>query len=40
MAYSTSDAAEVYLGMPVEFIRDPNGQVRWIRVDGRIARKL
>ena len=40
VAYSTSDAAEVYLGMPVEFIRDPSGQVRWIRVDGRIARKL
>jgi hypothetical protein len=26
-------------GLPVEFIRDTDGQVRWIRVDGRIGRK-
>lgn len=28
-----------YLGMPYEFIRDDGGVVRWIRVNGRIARK-
>jgi len=26
-------------GLPVEFIREADGQVRWIRVDGRIGRK-
>lgn len=28
-----------YVGMPHEFIRDAGGTVRWIRVNGRIARK-
>lgn len=28
-----------YLGMPYEFIRDDVGLVRWIRVNGRIARR-
>jgi CubicO group peptidase (beta-lactamase class C family) len=28
-----------YLGMPYEFIRDETGIVRWIRVNGRIARR-
>lgn len=28
-----------YLGMPYEFIRDEVGVVRWIRVNGRIARR-
>jgi len=28
-----------YLGTPYEFIRDEAGAVRWIRVNGRIARK-
>lgn len=28
-----------YLGMPYEFIRGADGAVRWIRVNGRIARK-
>jgi len=28
-----------YIGMPVEFIRDAAGAVRWIRVNGRIALK-
>jgi len=28
-----------YLGMPYEFIRDDAGAVRWIRANGRIARK-
>lgn len=28
-----------YLGMPYEFIRDDTGVVRWIRVNGRIARR-
>lgn len=28
-----------YLGMPFEFIRDETGVVRWIRVNGRIARR-
>jgi CubicO group peptidase (beta-lactamase class C family) len=29
-----------YLGMPYEFIRDETGIVRWIRVNGRIARRM
>lgn len=29
-----------YLGMPYEFIRDEAGVVRWIRVNGRIARRV
>lgn len=28
-----------YLGMPYEFIREAGGAVRWIRVNGRIARR-
>lgn len=28
-----------YRGMPVEFIRDGSGAVRWMRVNGRIARR-
>lgn len=28
-----------YRGMPVEFVRDDAGAVRWIRINGRIARK-
>lgn len=28
-----------YTGMPMEFIRNPNGSVGWIRVNGRIAKK-
>jgi CubicO group peptidase (beta-lactamase class C family) len=28
-----------YRGMPVEFVRDDSGVVRWVRVNGRIARK-
>ncbi|MEZ5420516.1 MAG: serine hydrolase domain-containing protein [Vicinamibacterales bacterium] len=28
-----------YLGMPYEFVRDDAGAVRWIRVNGRIARR-
>ena len=28
-----------YRGMPVEFIRDDGGAVRWMRVNGRIARR-
>jgi len=26
-------------GLPVEFIRDADGHVRWVRVDGRIGRR-
>jgi hypothetical protein len=34
------DGAEYpYRGMPVEFIRDAGGAVRWMRVNGRIARR-
>lgn len=36
IAYALDGA---YLGMPCEFIRDDRGAVRWIRVNGRIARK-
>lgn len=28
-----------YLGMPVEFVRRPDGSVGWVRVNGRIAAK-
>jgi CubicO group peptidase (beta-lactamase class C family) len=28
-----------YVGMPYEFIRDDTGVVRWVRVNGRIARR-
>jgi CubicO group peptidase (beta-lactamase class C family) len=28
-----------YRGMPVEFVRDGEGEIRWMRVNGRIARK-
>lgn len=37
MAYSTGPGA--FTGMAVEFIRDESGTVRWVRVNGRIARK-
>ncbi len=36
VAYALDGA---YLGMPYEFIRDEAGAVRWIRVNGRMARK-
>jgi CubicO group peptidase (beta-lactamase class C family) len=36
VAYAT---AGPYVGMPVEFVRAEDGGVRWIRVNGRIARK-
>lgn len=29
----------VYTGMPFEFVRDASGAVRWVRVNGRIARR-
>jgi CubicO group peptidase (beta-lactamase class C family) len=36
VAYAVSGA---YTGMPVEFVRDAGGALRWIRVNGRIARR-
>lgn len=36
VAYAT---AGQYIGMPYEFIRDDKAVVRWIRVNGRIARR-
>lgn len=36
IAYATAGS---YTGMPMEFIRNPNGTVGWIRVNGRIAKK-
>jgi CubicO group peptidase (beta-lactamase class C family) len=36
VAYAVSGA---YIGMPYEFVRDSAGVVRWIRVNGRIARR-
>ena len=36
VAYAVSGA---YTGMPCEFIRDEMATVRWIRVNGRIARR-
>ena len=40
VAYVAEDGAGGgYAGMPIEFIREATGAVRWIRVNGRIARK-
>jgi CubicO group peptidase (beta-lactamase class C family) len=39
-ASSTDGTGGVYVGMPVEFIRNASGAVGWIRVNGRIARKV
>lgn len=36
VAYAVSG---VYTGLPVEFVRDGSGAVRWVRVNGRIARR-
>jgi CubicO group peptidase (beta-lactamase class C family) len=36
VAYAVSGA---YTGMPYEFVRDAAGAVRWLRVNGRIARR-
>ncbi|MGD9906263.1 MAG: serine hydrolase domain-containing protein [Dehalococcoidia bacterium] len=36
VAYAVSGS---YTGMPFEFVRDAGGAVRWIRVNGRIARR-
>jgi CubicO group peptidase (beta-lactamase class C family) len=36
VAYAVSGA---YTGMPYEFVRDGDGAVRWLRVNGRIARR-
>jgi hypothetical protein len=36
VAYAVSGA---YVGMPYEFIRAEDGAVRWVRVNGRIARR-
>lgn len=36
VAYAVSGA---YTGMPYEFVRDAAGTVRWLRVNGRIARR-
>jgi hypothetical protein len=36
VAYAVSGP---YVGMPYEFVRARDGAVRWIRVNGRIARK-
>lgn len=42
VAYVASDdgTGSAYVGMPVEFIRSASGAVGWIRVNGRIARKV
>ncbi|MBI4520962.1 MAG: serine hydrolase [Gemmatimonadetes bacterium] len=36
VAFATAGS---YTGMPFEFVRDAGGSVRWMRVNGRIARK-
>ncbi|MEZ5293903.1 MAG: serine hydrolase [Vicinamibacterales bacterium] len=36
VAYATGGQ---YVGMPYEFIREAGGRIRWIRVNGRIARR-
>jgi CubicO group peptidase (beta-lactamase class C family) len=37
---ATDGSGGTYVGMPVEFIRNPTGKVGWIRVNGRIAKKV
>jgi CubicO group peptidase (beta-lactamase class C family) len=37
---ATDGAGGTYVGMPVEFIRNSSGAVGWIRVNGRVARKI
>jgi hypothetical protein len=37
VTYATGPSA--FSGMAVEFIRDEDGAVTWVRVNGRIARK-
>jgi CubicO group peptidase (beta-lactamase class C family) len=36
-AYATSGS---FTGSPFEFVRTPSGQVGWIRINGRVARKV
>jgi hypothetical protein len=38
VAYVDSEGG--YEGLPVEFVRNESGAVKWIRVNGRIARKV
>jgi CubicO group peptidase (beta-lactamase class C family) len=42
LAYAATDDGSgfAYVGVPIEFIRNASGAVGWIRVNGRIARKL
>ena len=40
LAYVTSRGPDRYEGMPVEFVRDSSNEVRWVRVDGRVARRV
>ena len=42
VAYAASDdgTGAAYVGMPVEFIRNAGGAVGWMRVNGRIAKKI
>jgi len=37
VAYAASGGG--YVGSPYEFVRTPSGQVGWIRVNGRVAKK-
>jgi CubicO group peptidase (beta-lactamase class C family) len=41
LAYADPEPGRAYpyRGMPIEFIRDTSGEVRWLRVNGRIGRK-
>jgi CubicO group peptidase (beta-lactamase class C family) len=42
VAYAATDDGTgfAYVGVPIEFIRDKRGAVGWIRVNGRIAKKV
>jgi CubicO group peptidase (beta-lactamase class C family) len=42
VAYAATDDGTgfAYVGVPIEFIRDRSGAVGWIRVNGRIAKKV
>jgi hypothetical protein len=42
VAYASTDDGTgfAYVGVPIEFIRNKAGAVGWIRVNGRIAKKV
>jgi hypothetical protein len=39
IAYAAAGSGGVFEGQPYEFVRTASGQVGWIRVNGRVAKK-